>query len=164
MNYEYFMEKALEEAKKSLNAGEFPVGCVIVYDNEVIAYGQRSATEYLVNEIDHAEITALRRFSELKSRYDLNKVTLFSTLEPCLMCYGAIIISGIKKTVYAYEDVMGGGTNCDLSALKILYKESRVSIIPGVLREKSKELFKRFFSDSDNKYLKDTLFAKHALR
>jgi len=163
MDYEYFMEKALDEAKKSLNAGEFPVGCIIVYDNDVIACGQRSGTKYLVNELDHAEIIALRKFAELRSSYDLNEATLFSILEPCFMCYGAIIISGIKKIVYAYEDVMGGGTNCDLSVLKPLYKQSCISIVSGMLREKSKGLFKIFFSDSDNKYLKDTLFAKHAL-
>ncbi len=164
MDYKYFMEKALDEAKKSLNAGEFPVGCVIVHNNTVIASGQRISTKSSVNELDHAEIIALRKFSELKNSCDLNKVALFSTLEPCLMCYGAIIISGIKKIVYAYEDVMGGGTDCEIATLKILYKQSRISIVPGILREKSKNIFKNFFSDPNNKYLKNTLLEKHALR
>ncbi len=163
MDYKYFMEKALEEAKKSLDTGEFPVGCVIVHNNTVVACGQRISTKSSINELDHAEIIALRNFSKLKKGCDLNKATLFSTLEPCLMCYGAIIISGIKKIVYAYEDIMGGGTDCDISYLKTLYKKSSVSIVSGILREESKNIFKNFFSDPNNKYLKNTLLARHAL-
>ena len=165
MDYEYYMTKALEQAEAALAAGEFPVGCVMVYENKIIASGAReNSTENNTNEIDHAEMIALRLLSELETKIDLKKVTLFSTLEPCLMCFGALLISGIRKIVFAYEDAMGGGTRCDLSNLPPLYNENQVSIIPDILREKSLHLLKTFFANPENTYLKGSLLATYTLR
>ena len=165
MDYEYYMTKALEQAEAALAAGEFPVGCVMVYENKIIASGAReNSTENCTNEIDHAEMIALRLLSEFETKIDLKKVTLFSTLEPCLMCFGALLISGVRNIVFAYEDAMGGGTRCDLSNLPLLYKENQVSIIPDILREKSLHLIKTFFSNPENTYLKGSLLATYTLR
>jgi tRNA(adenine34) deaminase len=76
------------------------------------------------------------------------------------MCYGALIISGIGEIVYAYEDVMGGGTSCDLSILTPLYKNSRISLIPNILRSESLKLFKSYFSNADTNYLQGSLLEK----
>jgi len=164
MDYEFFMVKALEEARQALSVGEFPVGCVMVYENRVLVTGARHhSLPDKHNELDHAEMLALRRLVDLGERIDRSRVTVFSTLEPCLMCYGAIILNGIRHIVHAYEDVMGGGTNLDLKTLNPFYRDMKITIVPGILRRESLVLFKRFFSDPHNDYLKGSLLAQHAL-
>jgi tRNA(adenine34) deaminase len=161
MDYEFYMRKALEEAERALAMGEFPVGCVMVYENKVLVTGAKHHSGH--NELDHAEVTALRRLFDLEDEIDLERAILFSTLEPCLMCYSAIIMNGIRQIVYAYEDVMGGGTNLDLKQLNPFYKDRQISVKAHVLREQSLELFKRFFSDPKNTYLKGSLLAEYTL-
>ncbi len=164
MDYEKFMEEALGRAKKALYAGEFPVGCVIVYQDRILATGSRTGTaENSINEIDHAEMVALRRLAGLNENIDNSKITLFCTLEPCLMCYSAIFLSGIRKIVYAYEDVMGGCTRCDLTKLAPLYKNDLISIVPNILRKKSLELFKTYFENPKNTYWKGSSLAEYTL-
>ncbi|MBI5590173.1 MAG: nucleoside deaminase [Deltaproteobacteria bacterium] len=163
MNHSLFMEEALDEARQALERGEFPVGCVIVYEGEVIATGSRQGTAGdLVSETDHAEILALKQL-ERSEPVDRSRLTLYCTLEPCLMCFGAILISGIRHIVFAYEDVMGGGTRCDLSQMPPLYGSRPVALVPRILRDKSLFLFKSFFSNPDNPYLKDSLLAAYTL-
>jgi tRNA(adenine34) deaminase len=158
------MRKALQAAQKALSFGEFPVGCIVVIDNRIVATGLRSGTAGgHTNETDHAEITALRQLDRLSDPLNREGTTIYSTLEPCLMCFGAILIHGIRNVVYAYEDVMGGATGCDLKGLPALYQNSKPHIVPGVLRNESLELFKTFFSDPDNQYWKGSLLARYTL-
>ncbi len=164
MDYNLFMGNALELAENTLAKGEFPVGCVLVYENEIIAAGSRKGTiKNSKNEIDHAEIVALRHLSEYPENIDKSRITLFCSLEPCLMCFGAIILSGITKIVYAYEDVMGGGTACDLSQLTPLYKKPRLTVVPGILRHRSIKIFKEYFDNRDNHYWRGSLLAEYTL-
>jgi tRNA(adenine34) deaminase len=79
------------------------------------------------------------------------------------MCFGAILLSGIGEIVYAYEDVMGGGTGCNLSKLNPLYKNRKVSIVSNILRQESLELFKVYFANPVNTYWKGSILAKHIL-
>jgi tRNA(adenine34) deaminase len=159
-----FMELAIQNGKKALYAGEFPVGCVLVYNNEILVTGERSGTTNgRKNEIDHAEITALKRYLNLNRDLDPARITMYCNLEPCLMCYAAAILHGLGKIVYSYEDVMGGGTQCDLSALSPLYANSEIALESGVLRQKSLKLFKDFFSNPKNDYWKDSLLAAYTL-
>ena len=79
------------------------------------------------------------------------------------MCYSTMILNGIRNIVYAYEDVMGGGTNLPLESLKPLYAKMNVNITPHVLREQSLDLFKKFFSNPENLYWKDSLLANYTL-
>ncbi len=163
-NDEYFMEIALNQAKSALSAGEFPVGCVMIYDGDVLVSGSRTGTKGLdVNEIDHAEIIALKQLSSQNKMVDKGQIALYSTLEPCLMCYGAILLSGIGKIVYAYEDVMGGGTKCNLADLTPLYQEKQIPVIPNILRRQSVELFREYFKNNDNNYWKESLLARYTL-
>ncbi len=157
------MEKALVEAEIALSRGEFPVGCVIVHDGKIIASGCRHGTAGdQISETDHAEILALKQL-ERSGPVDRNLVTIYCTLEPCLMCYGAILISGIRNIVYAYEDVMGGGTRCDLSRMPPLYGSRPINLISRILRDKSLLLFKSFFSNPENTYWKDSFLATYTL-
>jgi len=164
-NYSYFMKKALEQANHALSQGEFPVGCVIVYKDKIVADGMRTGTaENAMNEIDHAEINALRRLADIKDDIKRSDLTLFCTLEPCLMCFGAILLSGIGKIVYAYEDVMGGGTRCNLNTLTPLYRNNPISVIPNILRKESLELFRIFFANPHNNYWKGSLLSEYTLK
>lgn len=157
------MRLALDEAKAALDIGEFPVGCVIVADGEVIATGGRlnSASEFC--ELDHAEIVALRNLQQERPGIDLAEVTVYSTMEPCLMCYSTMIVNGIRSIVYGYEDVMGGGTNLPLQQLAPLYADLEMSIVSRVLRNDCLKLFQLFFSSDENDYLKDSLLANYTL-
>ena len=77
------------------------------------------------------------------------------------MCYSALILAGIGKIVFAFEDVMGGGTGCDLSQLPPLYRDSPIIVVPGILRTESLKMFKNYFVNPANDYLKQTLLAEY---
>ncbi len=163
MDHEYFMGIALMEAEKALSKNEFPVGCIITQDDEVLVTGARSGSSGITpNEIDHAEINALKQLAHLNNEYLIKeKLCIYSTLEPCLMCFGAIILSGIHKIVYAYEDIMGGGTNCNLKMLTPLYQNMDITIIKGIKRENSLNLFKIFFNSPENMYWQNSLLSQY---
>jgi len=165
MDHTYFMTEALELAQRALDRGEFPVGCVMAYQGDIIATGARTHTRGdAKNEIDHAEMVALRQLSELTDDIDTGQVIVYCTMEPCLMCLAAIIINGIRNIVYAYEDAMGGGTTCNLALLKPLYSSNPIKIVPDILRNRSLKLFKAFFADPHNDYWQDSLLARYTLR
>ena len=162
---ETFMGQALSLAEGALEAGDFPVGCVFVYDGSVVARGYRTGSDGVVtNEIDHAEINALREFYHLPVGYIPEKITVYCTLEPCLMCFAALVIAGVGGIVYAYEDAMGGGTSCRLQHLPPLYREHQPLVTPHVLRNESLSLFQAFFKRPGAKYLKGTYLADYTLR
>lgn len=161
---ETFMRAALDAAAEALEAGEFPVGCVIAGPEGIAATGgRRCSAGPRANEIDHAEVMALRDLYESGFSGNISGLTMYCTMEPCLMCFGAALISGISRIVYAYEDVMGGGTGCSLESLPPLYRDSKVRVVAHILREESMELFYRFFSDPQNTYLQGTLLAEYTL-
>lgn len=166
-NHHEFMEKALVEANTALKKGEFPVGCVLVHEQKIISHGRRQNSgadpSQPVNEIDHAEVMALRDLLTHHPQIDLSKVTVYATLEPCLMCYATLLISGIRTIVYAYEDAMGGGTTLRLDQLPPLYQSMKVTVVPHIMRGASLALFKQFFSGTGNAYLGDTLLAQYTL-
>lgn len=159
---ERYMDEALALARQSLAEGEFPVGCVMTAAGRVIAEGRRVHTQAgSCNEIDHAEILTLRGLVAEQPGLDLGTVTVYSTMEPCLMCYSTMLLSGIRDFVWAYEDVMGGGTNLPLTALNPLYAEMRVQLRGGVRRGESLRLFQQFFAQGA--YWQDSLLARYTL-
>jgi tRNA(adenine34) deaminase len=163
MKHQEYMEIALEQARKALSIGDFPVGCVMVYQDEIIATGRRCNSFGKVNEMDHAEMVALRSLLDSDREVDIGQVTVYSTMEPCLMCFSTMLVNGIRKIAYSYEDAMGGGTNLPLKKLSPLYCDLEVEISRGILREKGLGLFKEFFANPDNDYLKNSLLASYTL-
>lgn len=158
------MTIALSLAEKALQAGEFPVGCVIADKRQVLAMGSRThSSGNRTNEVDHAEIIALRRLADSQTVFNTRDLTLYCTLEPCLMCFAATILSNITRIVFAFEDVMGGGTGCALEKLTPLYKQAAMSITPGVMRNESLALLKSFFSNPANTYWQESLLARYTL-
>lgn len=154
------MRAALTEARLALAEGEFPVGCVLAQDGQIVAQGRRrNSGSTSRNEIDHAEIVTLRRLSAEQPGLDCRRITVYSTLEPCLMCYSTLLLSGIRRFVWAYEDVMGGGTALPLEQLTPLYQDMQVELEPGLLRRDSLALFVQFFQT--HSYWHDSLLASY---
>ncbi len=160
--HEQYMALALDEARLALHDGEFPVGCVMVAEGRILATGRRqNSGELCRNEIDHAEVLTLRRLIAEQPGLDLGRVTVYSTMEPCLMCYTTMLLSGIRSFVWAYEDVMGGGVNLPLYMLNPLYSEMQVHLLDRVLRTESLLLFQQFFQSGS--YWQDSLLARYTL-
>jgi len=164
LDHPFFMGKALERARRALDEGEFPVGCVLVHRGTVIADGRRAGSRrQRPDELDHAEMVALRRLSRLPDDIDRGDITLYCTLEPCMMCLGAIMLNRIGTVVYAYEDVMGGAAGFPRDRLTPLYRGNPLRIINNVLREESLTLFKSFFARPDNAYWQSSLLSSYTL-
>ncbi|MBI5063239.1 MAG: nucleoside deaminase [Desulfatitalea sp.] len=164
MNHEANMRHALNEARKALDEDEFPVGCAVLLDGRVLAAARRvNSRRSVPSELDHAEIIALRQVEALDGALDRRRMVLYATLEPCLMCFGAILISGIGTLVYAYEDAMGGGTACDRARLPSLYRDSPIQIVSGVCRQESLALFQAFYRRPHIGYWRDSLLERYTL-
>jgi tRNA(adenine34) deaminase len=162
-HHEKYMTMAIAQAREALAAGEFPVGCVFEYDGNIVASARRSNSFGRTNEIDHAEILALRALLAGNREIEIDRVTVYSTMEPCLMCFATMLVNGVRRFAYSFEDAMGGGTNLPLQLLSPLYREMNVVVAGGILRRKSLALFKEFFSSPDCAYLQDSLLASYTL-
>ena len=136
---EYFMREALKEARKALDLGEVPVGAVVVCQNRVIARSHNQ-TEQLTDATAHAEMLAITAAEHhLGSKY-LNECTLYVTLEPCVMCAGALHWVQLQKVVYGADDVQRGYS---LVASPLLHPKTQV--VRGVKMAECKELVDIFF-------------------
>lgn len=136
---EYFMEIALQEAKKAAELGEIPVGAVIVCQNTIIAK-THNQTEQLNDVTAHAEVLAITAAAQyLGSKY-LKDCTLYVTLEPCTMCAGALYWAQVGRVVYGASDEKRGFS---LLNQKVLHPKTK--IVKGVLEQEIKALLQKFF-------------------
>ncbi|MBL6654975.1 MAG: nucleoside deaminase [Flavobacteriaceae bacterium] len=133
-----FMKKALQEANYAFFKDEVPVGCVIVHNNEIISRSS-NMVELLNDSTAHAELIAITSAQNNLNSKNLENCTLYTTLEPCMMCYGAIYWSKIKTIVYGSSDQKRGFSK------HIVNVDRDIKIIKGVLEEESKELLDSFF-------------------
>jgi tRNA(adenine34) deaminase len=139
------MRLALRHAQHAFREKEVPIGAVIVDGNGTVLATSRNQVEGKKDVTAHAEIDCLRKASQLRNNWRLHDCVLYSTLEPCPMCLGAIQASRIKRVVYAASDVRVGacGSWVDLVGAKHPYHELEVR--GGLLHEESSILLKRFF-------------------
>lgn len=137
------MKVAIDEAKKAYKKGEVPVGAVVVMNGKLIAKAHNSPISSN-DPTAHAEILALRKASKKIGNYRLEDATIFSTLEPCLMCLGAMIHARVKKLVYGAEDPKGGFTLFPIDNKKINHK---IIIESGLLSEECSEILSKFFKE-----------------
>ena len=138
---EYFMREALKEAQKALEIGEVPVGAVVVCMNRIIARAHNQ-TEKLTDATAHAEMLAVTAASNhLGSKY-LNECALFVTLEPCVMCAGALHWVQLQKLVFGASDVQRGFTLVNSPLL-----HPRTEVVRGVKADESKKLIDSFFKE-----------------
>lgn len=138
MNDNYFMSKALELAKKAYDLDEVPVGCVIVYNNEIIASG------FNRKEIDcistyHAEILAINDACKKLGTWRLDDCILYTTMEPCMMCTGAIIQARIGRVIY--------GTKNDSFGYLNKIDNPKIEIIGGILNDECLSIVSDFFKN-----------------
>ncbi len=138
---EYFMKKAVEEARIAFEEGEVPVGAVVVANNIIIAKAHNQ-TEMLTDVTAHAEILALTAASDyLGSKY-LNECKLYVTLEPCIMCAGALAWAQLDQLVFGAEDQKRGFMRY---GKELLHPKTKVSY--GILQEECGTLLKEFFKN-----------------
>jgi tRNA(adenine34) deaminase len=143
---EGFMRLALAEARRAAEAGEVPVGAVIVSESgEAIARGANSSIT-ANDPTAHAEIVALRAAARALGNYRLAGTTLYVTLEPCAMCAGALVHARVARLVYGCDDPKVGAVNWCLRVLEHPMLNHRVAITSGVLAEECAALLQSFFT------------------
>jgi len=142
--HKFWMQKALEEAEKSLLKNEVPVGAVIVFEGEIIGRGHNQPI-LKKDPTSHAEIEAIRNASEKIKNYRLKGADLYVTLEPCAMCFGAIVHSRISNIFYGADDQKSGvcGSCEDLSEKK--YFNHKPYITGHIMAKECSKILKDFF-------------------
>lgn len=144
MTHENFMRKALGEAHKALQAGEVPIGAIIVMKDQIIARGYNQV-ETLSDSTAHAEIIALTSaFNYLGAKY-LPEASIYITIEPCLMCCGALYWSKIGQVIYGAEDIKHGGLSLLSAENPVNPLHPKTKIIKNILAEECSQLIKDFF-------------------
>ena len=145
INDEYYIKEALKEAKKAYLIDEIPVGCVIVYNDKIIAraYNKREKNRQAA---DHAEIMALKAPSKKLGSWRLDDCKMYITLEPCIMCSGAIIQSRIKEVIYGAYDYRFGCHKSITNVFDLKFNHN-VNIKGGVLEKECSDIIKKFFQE-----------------
>ncbi|MEE8074194.1 MAG: tRNA adenosine(34) deaminase TadA [Candidatus Binatia bacterium] len=141
----HYMELALKEAGNALAKAEVPVGAVVVCGREVIGRGHNRREE-LQEPTGHAEILALRDASSTLNSWRLEKSTLYVSLEPCVMCVGAILQARVSRLIFGCPDPKGGAVESLYNLCDDPRLNHRVSVTGGVLQEECAEILKGFFS------------------
>ncbi|MET3557741.1 tRNA(adenine34) deaminase [Streptococcus rupicaprae] len=141
---EYFMGQALLEAQKSLAKQEIPIGCVIVKDGVIIGHGH-NAREEQNQAILHAEIMAIQEANQAVGNWRLLDCTLFVTIEPCVMCSGAIGLARIPQVIYGAKNPKFGAVDSLYQILTDSRLNHRVTVDSGVLEEDCVQIMQTFF-------------------
>ena len=143
-NFEKYMLEALKEAEIAASEDEVPIGCVIVKDDKIIAraHNQRDKTN---NPLGHAEVLAIKKASEVLEDWQLVDADLYVTIEPCLMCAGAIIQSRIKRVIFGAPDLKGGAFGSSINVLDASNINHRPEVIKGVLETECSQIIKNYF-------------------
>ncbi|MCF6288376.1 MAG: tRNA adenosine(34) deaminase TadA [Proteobacteria bacterium] len=147
---EYWMQKAIEVAKQAQELDEVPVGAIIVRDNNIIGQGYNQ----VITQSDataHAEIQAIRAAGKQINNYRLINTTLYVTLEPCMMCVGAIVHARIQQIVFAAFDQKTGMAGTRDNCFDKPYHNHKVTIIGGILEINCAQLLQQFFKARRNK-------------
>ncbi len=148
---EYYMGRALQEARHALDAGEVPVGAVLVgEDGNILAHAHNFPIS-LNDPTAHAEILALRQAAEILGNYRLPGVTLYVTMEPCLMCTGALIYARIKRLVFGAPDPKAGACVSLYRIPEDVRLNHRLEVTGHVREAECRELVQEFFRERRGK-------------
>lgn len=144
LTHDYYMQLALNEASAAFDEDEVPVGAVIVHSGRVIAaaHNQREA---LHDPTAHAEMIAITQAAESMGDWRLEGCTLYVTLEPCIMCSGAILQARVPTVVYGATDPKAGAVGSLFHLLSDERLNHRCQVVPGILAKPSGEILTRFF-------------------
>ncbi len=145
MDDKYYMDLAINEAKKAENIDEVPVGAVIVDTNDtVIGYGYNCPISSN-DPTSHAEINAMRMAARASKNYRLTDTTLYVTIEPCIMCMGAIIHARIRRVVFGAKDPKWGAAESLYSMADDKRLNHQPEIVSGIYEDETKRIIKQFF-------------------
>jgi tRNA(adenine34) deaminase len=139
-----FMREALAQAALAEAAGEVPVGAVVVADEAVIGRGFNKPIS-TTDPTAHAEIVALREAARTIGNYRLTGVRLYVTVEPCVMCVGAIVHARVGTLIYGVPEPKAGAVTSALTALNHPALNHRVDVVSGVLADECRDILQRFF-------------------
>jgi tRNA(adenine34) deaminase len=138
------MELALEQARRAAEAGEVPVGALVIKDGEMIGSGHNR--NLLDNDpTAHAEIVAMREAGTRLGNHRLSGCTLFATIEPCAMCAGAMLHARLARLVYGASDPKAGAAGSVLKVLNHPRLNHQMEVVSGVLADRCSEILQRFF-------------------
>jgi tRNA(adenine34) deaminase len=146
MSHELFMEAALAEARRGLASGEVPVGAVVVIDGQIVAraFNRPIST---VDPTAHAEVLALREAARAVGNYRLTDAAMYITLEPCLMCVGALVHARVREVVYGAPEPRTGALVSAVRALELPGLNHRFEVTGGVLEEPCRVIVQEFFRE-----------------
>lgn len=144
------MQIALEEARKARDLGEVPVGAIIVKDGKVLAQ-THNLKETESSALEHAEIRAISMASKALGAWRLVDCDLYVTLEPCVMCAGAIVQSRLRRVVFGTTDPKGGGVNSLYQILGDARLNHQSEVLSGVLEEPCSRILTEFFKERRKK-------------
>ncbi len=144
MDHAGYMRQALAEAEKAYALGEVPIGAVVVLDGEIIGRGH-NLREVLKDSTAHAEILALREAAGKIGDWRLNGATLYSTIEPCPMCAGALVQFRVETLVYGAADPKAGAVDSVMDVVRQPRFNHQVEVVAGVLEEECRQIIQRFF-------------------
>ncbi|TEB08584.1 tRNA-specific adenosine deaminase [Pelotomaculum schinkii] len=153
MDHAGYMREALAEAEKAYALGEVPIGAVVVLDGEVIGRGH-NLREFLKDSTAHAEVLALREAASRMGDWRLNGTVVYSTIEPCPMCAGAMVQFRVKTLVYGAADPKAGAVDSVIDVVRQPRFNHQVEVVAGVLEEECRSIIRRFFRELREK--KDT--------
>ena len=153
MDHAGYMREALAEAEKAYALGEVPIGAVVVLDGEIIGRGHNQR-ELLRDSTAHAEVLALREAARRMGDWRLNGTVVYSTIEPCPMCAGAMVQFRVKTLVYGAADPKAGAVDSVIDVVRQPRFNHQVEVVAGVLEEECRSIITRFFRELREK--KDT--------
>ena len=139
-----FMKEAIKEAKKAELIDEVPIGCVIVKDDRIVARGH-NVRETKKTPLGHAEIIAIDKASKNLGAWRLQDCDIYITLEPCIMCAGAIIQSRIRHVYYGEKDPKGGAIESSINVLEAKSINHHPEITSGILEEECSNIISQYF-------------------
>lgn len=145
INHQVFMQRALELAREAASKDEVPVGAIIVFENEIIAEAINNR-ENAKNPVGHAELMAIELASKKLDRWRLTGCTLYVTLEPCVMCAGAIVLSRVDQVVFGTHDPKAGAVESIYQILADKKLNHSPVITTGVLQAECSQVLKDFFN------------------
>ena len=150
---EKYMKEAIKQARKAYEIGEVPIGCVIVYQDKIIARGYNRRT-IDKNTLAHAELIAIKKASKKMDDWRLEDCTMYVTLEPCQMCAGAIVQARTKRVVVGCMNPKAGCAGSILNLLDMQEFNHQVELTTGVLGEECSAMMKQFFKELREKQKK----------
>ncbi|MGN0410892.1 MAG: tRNA adenosine(34) deaminase TadA [Candidatus Fimousia sp.] len=158
---ERYMKEAMKQAKKAYAIGDVPIGCVIVYEDKIIARGYNKRNKNKTT-LAHAELLAMAKASKKLGDWRLEGCTMYVTLEPCQMCAGAIVQARISKVVIGSMNPKAGCAGSIINLLQMKQFNHQVEMETGILEEECSEMLSQFFKELRQKKKAEKLIDKKA--